>query len=213
MYYLEKQLDNFWSLSSADACKSLSTSALGLSGTEPEDRLRMYGPNTLKTNKNSSSLILFLSQFKSPITILLMAAVLLSMALGEFTDATIILIIVIISSFLGFWQEKGAAHAIDELLKMVQIRCRVIRDGISQDLPIDKLVSGDITILSAGDIIPGDCLLIESQEVFVDEAAFTGETFPGGKEYRCACGRYPAVEKKQHFIHGFACYQRKSKGT
>ena len=175
---MEKQLDNFWSLSSSDACNILSTSATGLSGTEPEDRLKKYGPNTLKTNKNSSALVLFLSQFKSPITILLMAAVLLSMALGEFTDATIILIIVIISSFLGFWQEKGAARAIGELLKMVQIRCRVIRDGVSQDLPIDKLVSGDITVLSAGDIVPGDCLLIESQELFVDEAAFTGETFP-----------------------------------
>ncbi len=175
---MEKQLNNFWSLSSADACKILSSSAIGLSGTEPEDRLKKYGPNTLKKNRNSSALILFLSQFKSPITILLLAAVLLSMALGEFTDATIILIIVIISSFLGFWQEKGAARAISELLKMVQIRCRVIRDGEELDLPIDKLVSGDITVLSAGDIVPGDCLLMESQELFVDEAAFTGETFP-----------------------------------
>jgi P-type Mg2+ transporter len=175
---LEKQLDKFWSLSSADACKILSSSALGLSGTEPDDRLKRDGPNTLKTNRNSSLLVLFLSQFKSPITILLMAAVLLSMGLGQFVDATIILIIVVISSFLGFWQEKGAARAVSELLKMVQIRCRVIRDGLSQELPIDKLVAGDITVLSAGDIVPGDCLLIESRELFVDEATFTGETFP-----------------------------------
>jgi len=175
---LEKQPDKFWSLSSEDAYKILSSSALGLSGLEPDDRLKRDGPNTLKTNRNSSLLVLFLSQFKSPITLLLMAAVLLSMGLGEYVDATIILIIIIISSFLGFWQEKGAARAVTELLKMVQIRCRVIRNGLSQELPIDKLVSGDITVLSAGDIVPGDCLLIESRELFVDEATFTGETFP-----------------------------------
>jgi Mg2+-importing ATPase len=171
-------LDKFWSLSTDEAYKFLSSSALGLSGTEPDERLKINGPNSLKTNKNTSALILFLSQFKSPITILLLAAALLSMGLGQFTDATIILVIVVISSLLGFWQEKGAARAIGELLRMVQIRCRVIRDGILKELPIDQLVSGDITVLSAGDIVPGDCLLIESQEVFVDEAAFTGETFP-----------------------------------
>jgi P-type Mg2+ transporter len=175
---LEKELDKFWSLSMADVCKTLSSSAIGLSGAESDARLKKYGPNTLKTNRHSSALILFLSQFKSPITILLIAAVLLSMGLGEYTDAVIILIIVMISSLLGFWQEKGAARAIEELLKMVQIHCRIVRNGSEQELPLTLVVPGDVTILSAGDIVPGDSLLLESQELFVDEAAFTGETFP-----------------------------------
>ena len=175
---MEKDLDKFWSLSKIEVCKALSSSAIGLSGVEANSRLKKYGPNTLKTNRSSSLLVLFLSQLKSPITILLIAAVLLSMGLGEYTDALIILFIVMISSFLGFWQEKGAAHAIDELLKMVQIHCRISRDGLEQELPLTQVVPGDVTVLSAGDIVPGDCLILDSQEVFVDEAAFTGETFP-----------------------------------
>jgi P-type Mg2+ transporter len=208
---LGKQLDTFWSLSSADACKILSSSILGLSGTEPDDRLKRDGPNTLKTNRNSSSLVLFLSQFKSPITILLMAAVFLSMGLGEYVDATIILIIVIISSFLGFWQEKGAARAIGELLKMVQIRCRVIRDGLSQDLPIDKLVAGDITVLSAGDIVPGDCLLVESRELFVDEATFTGETFPVEKNTGVLPADTPLAKRSNTLFMGSHVISGKAK--
>ena len=126
---LEQPLDHFWSYPAAEVFQKLSCSEQGLSGSEAEARISQYGPNTMKADKHSPAIILFLSQFKSPITILLLAAVLLSMALGEFTDAMIILIIVVISSFLGFWQEKGAARAISELLKMVQIRCRVVRDG------------------------------------------------------------------------------------
>jgi P-type Mg2+ transporter len=174
----QQQLENFWSLSSADAYRSLSCSASGLSFSEATDRLNKYGPNAIKSSHHFSTFRLFLSQFKSPITLLLVAAVLLSMGLGDFTDAIIILIIIFISSFLGFWQEKGAARATEELLKMVQIRCQIIRDGQPQGLPLDQIVPGDITILSAGDVVPGDCLLLDSKELFIDEAAFSGETFP-----------------------------------
>ncbi|MGE6354911.1 HAD-IC family P-type ATPase [Flavobacterium sp. NPDC079362] len=82
------------------------------------------------------------------------------------------------SSLLGFWQERGAANAVQELLKMVRLKCRVIRAGVSKDIDFEQVVSGDLLILSAGDVIPGDCLIIESKELYVDEAAFTGETFP-----------------------------------
>jgi Mg2+-importing ATPase len=117
-------------------------------------------------------------QFKSPITILLIAAALLSMGLGDFSDAFIILFIILVSSSLGFWQEKGAANAVAELLKMVQIKCRIVRDDKEIELPVETVVPGDIIILSAGDVIPADSLLLESKELFIDEAAFTGETFP-----------------------------------
>jgi Mg2+-importing ATPase len=175
---LDQQLENFWSLSPAEACQKLSCSEHGLSDSEAMVRLQQYGANSMKAKKNSSLLILFLSQFKSPITILLIAAVLLSMGLGDFTDAIIIIIIILVSSFLGFWQEKGAARAIEELLKMVQINCRIVRNGSEKEMPLAQVVPGDQAILSAGDIVPGDCLLVDAQEVFVDEAAFTGETFP-----------------------------------
>ena len=171
-------LDHFWSLDGKDVLRLLSCSNKGLSSEAAEERLKTYGANTLKGVSHSSSVLLFLSQFKSPITLLLIAAALLSMGLGDLTDAVIILVIILISSCLGFWQEKGAAHAVEELLKMVQIRCRLVRDGAEKEWPMETVVPGDVVILSAGDVIPGDSLLLDSRELFIDEAAFTGETFP-----------------------------------
>jgi len=175
---MEPLLEHYWNLTSENAFKMLSCSDKGLSASEAETRIQRYGLNTFKANSASSAFILFLSQFKSPVTILLIAAALLSMALGDFTDASIILVIILVSSFLGFWQEKGAANAIAELLKMVQIRCRILRDGSDSEWPVEKVVPGDIIILSAGDVIPGDSLILDSKELFIDEAAFTGESYP-----------------------------------
>lgn len=175
---MEPSLDNYWNLSPETTFKLLSCTGNGLSTSDADSRLQQYGPNTLKARSSSSGIVLFLSQFRSPITILLIAAAILSMILGDFTDAIIILIIILISSFLGFWQEKGAANAVEELLKMVQIRCRILRDGSENEWPIEKVVPGDIVVLSAGDVIPGDSLILESKELFIDEAAFTGESYP-----------------------------------
>jgi len=171
-------LDAFWNLETAEALKMLAGNEKGLSRSDAEDRLKTYGLNTLKAASRSSAILLFLSQFKSPVTLLLIGAAGLSMGLGDVTDAVIILIIILISSCLGFWQEKGAAHAVEELLKMVQIRCRILRDGTESEWPVETVVPGDIIVLSAGDVIPGDSLLLDSKELFIDEAAFTGETYP-----------------------------------
>jgi len=171
-------LNTFWNLDDKSVLEMLSCTSKGLSQEVAADRLKTYGSNTLKGTSHSSSFFLFLSQFKSPITLLLIAAAFLSMGLGDIPDAVIILIIILISSFLGFWQEKGAAHAVEELLKMVQINCRIIREGMEKELPMEIVVPGDIIVLSAGDVIPGDSLILDSHELFIDEAAFTGETFP-----------------------------------
>lgn len=169
---------SFWHLSQEEIFKQFSSGENGLTVKEAVKRLKTYGPNTIKTAANSSVVFLFLSQFKSPVTILLIVAAILSAALGDIADTVIIFLIVLISSILGFWQEKGAADAVRELLKMVQLHCNVLRDGKNTELALSAVVPGDIVLLSAGDVIPGDCLLITSQELFVDEAAFTGESYP-----------------------------------
>jgi P-type Mg2+ transporter len=164
------------------ALKQFNTTASGLTCADADGRRIKYGPNTLKARSSSSALQLFLSQFKSPITIILIAAAILSFTLRDRVDAGIILFIVFVSSALGFWQEKGAADAVNQLLKIVQVRCAVLRDGQEKEIAVEDIVPGDIILLNAGDIIPGDCLLIDSTELFVDEAAFTGETFPVEKK-------------------------------
>jgi Mg2+-importing ATPase len=127
-------------------------------------RLKQYGSNFLKAESRSFTFILFLSQFKSPINILLIIAALLSVSLGDVSDALIIMAIIVVSSILGFWQEKGAADAVSELLKLVQIKYCVLRDGQEQELPVEEAVPGDIIVLNAGNMIPGNSLLLEARE-------------------------------------------------
>lgn len=181
---LEQQ---FWHLSKEEALSSLSASLDGLTSENASERLEKYGKNTLKDSSENSGLLLFLRQFKSPITLLLIAAAVLSAFFGDVPDTLIIFVIVLISSLLSYWQERGAANAVKELLKMVQLRCTILRDGQKQELPFEVVVPGDIVYVSAGDVIPGDALLLDSQELFVDEAAFTGETYPVEKK----CGVLP----------------------
>jgi P-type Mg2+ transporter len=174
----EKSGMPFWALSTEQALEALSSSINGLTQKTAQERLKLQGANSLKGKEKASPFMLFLFQFKSPITLLLIAAALLSFALRDRPDATIILIIVLASGILGWWQEKGAANAVEQLMKMVQISCRVFRDGAESKIHIEEIVPGDIVLLSAGDLIPGDSLLMESKELFIDEAVLTGETFP-----------------------------------
>jgi len=102
--------------------------------------------------------------------------------LRDASDASIIMTIVFVSGLLGFWQERGAADAVEKLLAIVQVRAAVLRDGKEQEFSVEEIVPGDIVVLNAGDVIPGDCLILESRDLFVDEAALTGETYPVEKQ-------------------------------
>ena len=126
--------------------------------------------------------MLFLAQFKSPIILILLFAAGLSLFLRDPADAFIILAIVFVSGLLGFWQERGAADAVEKLLTIVQVRAAVLRDGKEQEIAVEEIVPGDVVVLNAGDVIPGDCLVLESKDLFVDEAALTGETYPVEKQ-------------------------------
>jgi P-type Mg2+ transporter len=172
----------FWSLSAADLLKLLESVKEGLTGSEAKKRLDLYGANLLKPPKRTDVLTLLISQFKSPIILILFFATGLSFFLHDAVDAIIILSIVLISGLLGFWQERGASNAIAKLLSIVQIKAAVLRDGKSIEIPVEQIVPGDIVILNAGDIIPGDGLVQDSKDLFVDEAMLTGETFPVEKE-------------------------------
>jgi len=168
----------FWSAPAAEILQELQTTPQGLSEEEAQERLTRHGSNLLKPKKRTDDLTLLLSQFKSPIILILLFAVGISILLRDSADALIILIIVLVSGLLGFWQERGAVHAVEKLLAIVQIKAAAIRDGDSKEVPVEEIVPGDIVVLNAGDVIPGDGLVLESKDLFVDEATLTGETFP-----------------------------------
>ena len=170
----------FWSQSTSESLANLNSSLKGLTKEDAKKRLAHTAQSTHE-NARPRALSLFVSQFKSPIILILLFAVCLSLFLRDFTNAIIILFIVLASGILGFWQEYAAADAVQKLLAVIEIKSTVVRDGISSEISIKEIVPGDIIQINAGDVIPGDSLLLESKNLFVNEATLTGETFPAEK--------------------------------
>ena len=168
----------FWSVPATELLQQLGPSTTGLSSDEARQRLTRYGSNLLNSQRRSNVLTLLLAQFESPLILILLFATGLSFFFHDPVNALIILAIVLASGLLGFSQEHGATKAVEKLLAMVQVKTTVLRDGSEHEIPVEEIVPGDIVILSAGNIVPGDCLLAESKDLFVDEATLTGETYP-----------------------------------
>ena len=121
---------------------------------------------------------LFLNQFKSPIVLILIFATLISAFLKDWVDAVIILLIVLGSALLSFFQEYNASNAAEKLRSQVSLKADVLRDGKSGSIPAEEIVPGDVILLSAGSLIPADGLVLEAKDFFINQAVLTGETFP-----------------------------------
>ncbi len=159
----------------------------GLSTEEVESRLETYGPNEVSRKGKRPVFIEFLSHFKSPVTLILIVAAIVSGFLGDTLSAIIILAIVLVSVTLDFTQEYRAGKAADALRKRVTTTATTFRNGAKQDIDISNLVPGDVIVLSAGDIVPADGTILSARDFFVDQSALTGESFPMEK----TCGPIP----------------------
>jgi P-type Mg2+ transporter len=190
----KKKLE-FWSFPASEMLQELQTTAEGLESSESSERLNRYGANILNPKKRSDTLTLLMSQFRSPITLILLFAAGISFFLSDVIDTVIIVTIILISSLLGFWQEKGAADAFEKLLAAVQIKAAVLRDGEEKEISVEEIVPGDIITLNAGDIIPADCLILESKDLFVSEATLTGETYPVEKTASVLSAETPLAKR------------------
>ena len=150
----------------------------GLSAREAGVRLKRDGPNALEAAKSATAAWLFVNQFKSPLVLILILASIISMLASEWIDAGVVLAIVFGSTVLGFVQEYIAGNAIERLRSKVTIHSSVLRRGHAQTVASSKMVQGDVALLSAGSLIPADCVVLESKDFFVNQAVLTGETFP-----------------------------------
>ncbi len=180
--------DPWWSSDLGALARDIGSGVDGLAGTEAAARLRRHGRNVLREEGAARVVPLLWRQISSPVVLILIAAACLSFALHDATDGTIILIIVLISALLGFWQEFRAATAVAGLKKLVAVQADVLRDGAVARVALAEVVPGDVVILAAGSSIPADGRLIEARDLFVNEATLTGETFPVEK----APGAVPA---------------------
>lgn len=148
----------------------------GLAAAEANQRLKEFGRNALPQEKPYSKIRLFLSQFHSPLMYILLATVAISFLLKHFSDTIFIIVVLLINTTVGFYQENKANQSLLALKKMVKIRAKVLRDGYEKEIDSEELVVGDIVLLSSGDKTPADGRIIESKGLKINEASLTGES-------------------------------------
>jgi len=167
---------NWYKSSCEEVLKHFDSKREGLSSVSAEKKLLTSGPNEIEEGKRKSILGMFLSQFKDLMIIILLAAAVISGLLGDITDTVVILIIVLLNAFMGFFQEYRAEKAMLALKQMTITNANVMRDGIKVSLPATGLVPGDVVLLEAGNAVPADMRVIESINLKIEEAALTGES-------------------------------------
>ena len=171
-----------YALPSAEVCEQLEVDpATGLGEAEAEGRLSLSGPNRLRTEPAPSRIALVARQFANSMVLLLAAAALISVAIGEWLDAAVILAIVIANAVFGAVQEGRADKAAAAVRALLAPTARVLREGHVRERPADQLVAGDVVAVASGDRVPADGRLLEATLLQVDESALTGESLPRGK--------------------------------
>lgn len=168
----------YWAWTRDELLARLESSPAGLSDTEARARLARFGPNALKAGDRYAAWRPLARQLRSPLILILVFASAIALAMHDWTDAVIILVIMTASGGLSFVQEFHASRAIERLRAGVAIRCDVCRDGTIARCPASELVPGDVIRLAAGSLIPADAVLLEARDVFAAQAVLTGETFP-----------------------------------
>ncbi|MDR1816248.1 MAG: cation-translocating P-type ATPase [Clostridiales Family XIII bacterium] len=172
----------FEKLSAGDALAELETAKSGLTAEAVAERLARYGPNAFEEEKKKGIVRMFLSQLNDPMIYVLLAATAVSAFLKEYTDAVIIVAIILINAVVGVVQESKAEKSLEALKKLSSPIAAVRRGGRLVEIPAADLVPGDIVVLEAGRIVPADVRLIEAVNLKVEESALTGESVPVEKD-------------------------------
>ena len=159
-----------------DIIKELNSNIEGLSSKEAEKRLENNGKNTLPHKKKENVFSIFISEFKDPMILLLVVAIIASLIAGETIDALAIILIVLVDVIMGTYQENKANNTAEALSKLVTVKTNVLRDGKEIEIDSSDLVVGDIIILDSGDKISADARVIEAHNLTVDESILTGES-------------------------------------
>ncbi|MDY4784411.1 cation-translocating P-type ATPase [Pygmaiobacter massiliensis] len=167
---------------SEDVFLELGSNPSGLSAAEAADRLARDGENALKEKDPPTRLQTFLAQLKDPMIYILLGAAAISVFLKEYSDAVIILCVVLLNAVVGMVQEGKAQRALEALKQMSSPTATVRRNGIVSEIPAAQLVKGDVVLLDAGRVVPADLRLTTTASLKVDESALTGESVPVEKD-------------------------------
>ena len=174
--------------------------AAGLTSQEAARRLRVFGENRLQKREELSPLRLFFSEFADFMVLVLLGAVIISGALGEWDDAFTILAIVFLNAILGFVQEYKAERSLQALKELSAPQARVLRGGELQVIPAVQVVPGDLLVLETGDRVPADARLVEAEGLEVDESPLTGESLPVAKETAPLQEENPGLGERRNMV-------------
>lgn len=186
----------------ADIYKELKSSAHGLDRGESAKRRKKFGPNELPKSKPLSSWIIFLNQIRSPLAYVLMFAAAVSLFLSHFTDAGVIIAIILINSGFGFFQEKKANQAMEKLKQIIHRQAIVLREGRRTRVEAKDLAPGDIIAVRAGDNVPADCRVVTAHNLQVIEAPLTGESMPSDKSELALAEGTPLADRDNMIYMG-----------
>ncbi len=186
--------DAFWNQPLKRLEEELESRPEGLNAEEAGRRAARFGANMLRPHAERALLVQYLSHFKNPLVMILLLASAVSALTGEIAGFLIIWVIVLMSVTLDFAQEYRAGRAAERLKQAVAVRAKVLRDGAPGEIPMEQLVPGDIVKLSAGDLVPADCRLLEARDFFVNQSLLTGESYPVEKH---ACDAEPVEDLSQ----------------
>jgi Mg2+-importing ATPase len=180
----------------------LDTAAQGLSSEQASAHRERYGPNDIIRLRKRPIVLQFLDHFRNLLIIILLIAAVVSFFVGEITDAAIIVLIIVVSVSLDFYQEYKADNAAELLRQKIITRATVYRDGKKQDIPIFDLVPGDLIYLSAGDIVPADARVISARDFFLNQSVLTGEPYPVEKKSKVVDPKTPVTEADNYIFLG-----------
>ena len=168
--------------------KELESQLTGLSAAEAESRIKLYGLNEIAREKHQSPLMRLVDNVKNPLVILLTALGILSYLTGDARAMIVIFVIVLVGIVLRFFQENRADNAAEKLKAMVNTNATAVRDGKESEVALSLLVPGDIVRLAAGDMVPADVRVLTAKDLFLNQAALTGESVPVEKKAPPASG-------------------------
>ena len=154
----------------------------GLTHREAGERLRRDGKNEMKAARKKTPIESFLEQLNDPLIYVLIVAAVVSVLLGEISDAVIIGVVVVMNALVGMLQEGKARKALESLKKLTSPKAMVIREGRRMEIPAAELVKGDLVCLEAGCQVPADLRLTEAANLKIEESALTGESLPMEKD-------------------------------
>ncbi len=178
----EDEIKKYAVLSERELFMELRTSAQGLSNEDAQKRLEEYGPNQINAEKPMPAWRMFLKAFKDPFILVLAFLMVISFATKDQDAGIVMAIMIMASAILSFSQEYRAQKASYDLKEMIENTCAVTRLGKTTEIPMDEVVPGDIVRLATGDMIPADAILIETKDLFVNQASLTGESLPVEKQ-------------------------------